>query len=105
MVMAGVFCVSPFVHSNIWRRRAKRARHKSASGKEQRTMEEAQLSLLIMGALCIIAAIVGGNLKLLGAQFGPLKSGLVRQWLGIAGAVLIASSFVLPSLYAKGPTK
>ena len=60
-------------------------------------MEEIQYSLLIIGIVSLIAAIVGGNLKLPGAQFGPLESTSLRFILAMLGVLLTAGSFFLPS--------
>jgi hypothetical protein len=51
-------------------------------------------TLLVIGVLCLIAAIVGGNLKLGGAEFGALRSPFARVSLAIVGTVTIAVTVV-----------
>jgi hypothetical protein len=53
-------------------------------------MEAAGGTLLILGAVSIIAALVGGNLKLLGnTEFPALKSAIIRILLGAVGGVFV----------------
>lgn len=60
-------------------------------------MSDLKTPLLLAGIACVVAAIVGGGLKLLGAEF-PLLQSLTRQaLLATAGVVLIVSSAVTPS--------
>lgn len=59
-------------------------------------MEAAGATLLILGAVSIIAALVGGSLKLLGdTEFPPLKSPIIRVLLGIVGSFFVLWGLVL----------
>jgi hypothetical protein len=68
-------------------------------------MDSTQSSLLIMGCVSLIAAIVGGNLKLPSTEFGKLESPLLRAALGSLGIGLIVTSFFLPTLTRNRPLK
>jgi hypothetical protein len=69
------------------------------------SLQSVQLSLVLFGAVCIIAAIVGGNIKLPGVQVGPIASEDAREGLGILGFALLGASYFLPQWYSTGPTK
>lgn len=59
-------------------------------------MEAAGSTLLILGAVSMIAALVGGSLKLLGnTEFPPLKSPSIRILLGLVGVVFLCSGLSL----------
>jgi hypothetical protein len=60
-------------------------------------MSDLQTPLLLAGIACIVAAVVGGGLKLLGAEFPLLQSFTRQVLLAVAGAVLIVVSVVIPS--------
>jgi hypothetical protein len=68
-------------------------------------MDALQSSLLIIGSVSVIAAIVGGNLKLPGAQFGPLESTSLRVILAAVGVLLIAGSLFPFAIRLSLPTK
>jgi hypothetical protein len=51
------------------------------------------IAILVIGFVCIVAAIVGGNLKLAGASFGALREPPLRVGLAIAGIVAVWASF------------
>ena len=53
---------------------------------------DATTYLLIAGVFCVIAAIVGGNLKLPGTEVGPIQSRSLRIILAIVGMVLVGYS-------------
>lgn len=69
------------------------------------SMDTTQSSLLVIGCVSLIAAIVGGNLKLPSTEFGKLESPLMRTILGAVGAGLVVTSFLLPSLTRAHPLK
>jgi hypothetical protein len=73
--------------------------------RERMSLQSVQLSLVLFGAVCIIAAIVGGNIKLPGVQVGPIASEDAREGLGILGFALLGASYFLPQWYSTGPTK
>jgi len=64
-----------------------------------------QSTLLVIGFVSVIAAIVGGNLKLPSTEFGKLDSPTLRLILGCLGLVIIAVSFDLPALTRTRPLK
>jgi hypothetical protein len=52
--------------------------------------------VLAIGLVSLIAAVVGGSLKLFGAEFPLLKSGIRQALLAVVGIGVIALSFVIP---------
>lgn len=68
-------------------------------------MTNQESTLLFIGIVCLIAAIVGGNLKLPGAQFGPLENPGLRLSLAAVGVVIIIGSFIIPYATNKDLTK
>lgn len=53
-------------------------------------------TLLIVGLACVIAAVVGGGLKLMGVEI-PILASLPRQiLLAMVGIAVVAGSFVIP---------
>ena len=60
-------------------------------------MSDLKTPLLLAGVACIVAAVVGGGIKLLGGEF-PLLTSVWRQvLLAATGAILIISSLTIPS--------
>ncbi len=49
------------------------------------------LAFPFLGFVCIIAALIGGNVKVGGIEFKSIKSLRIRLLLGVAGAALVAS--------------
>jgi len=60
-------------------------------------MSDLKKSLLLAGIACIVAAIVGGGVNLLGAEFPLLESFSRQALLAAAGTVLIVWGAVIPS--------
>ncbi|MGH2703542.1 MAG: hypothetical protein ACRDJ4_00155 [Actinomycetota bacterium] len=51
-------------------------------------------TLFVIGLVCVTAAVVGGGLKLAGAQFPPLKSTGRQLLLAIIGLTVVGASFL-----------
>jgi len=52
-------------------------------------------TLLLIGIVCILGAIVGGGLRIVGVEFDLIKSVFRQLLLAIAGCVLIWASFIV----------
>ena len=69
-------------------------------------MEATGYTVFILGAVCAVAAIVGGNVSLPGGvKFGALASGGVRVALGAFGALLLLIGMYFIVNGATGPRK
>jgi len=54
-------------------------------------------TLLVLGVLCVVAAVVGGGLKAAGAEFPPLASPRRQVLLAIVGVLVIAGAYLTRS--------
>jgi hypothetical protein len=62
------------------------------------------LLLILIGVVCIVAAIVGGGFELPGIKVPPIQPGYLRVVLGSVGVVVIGGALLLPGLNSpKGP--
>jgi hypothetical protein len=70
-----------------------------------KALDATQSTLLIMGCVCIVAAIVGGNLSLASAKFDALESPFLRWLLAVVGALFVIGVFALPDMLRSRPLK
>jgi len=63
------------------------------------TLQSWQLWLILLGALCVVAAVVGGGVKFFGAELPGINSVRRQIILSVFGIVLIATSLV----WGRGP--
>jgi hypothetical protein len=54
------------------------------------------LLLILIGVVCIVAAIIGGGFELPGIKVPPIQPALLRVVLGSVGVVVIGGALVLP---------
>jgi hypothetical protein len=54
-------------------------------------------TLVVLGVLCVIAAIVGGGLKAAGTEFPPLASPRRQLLLALVGVLVIAGAYLTRS--------
>jgi hypothetical protein len=63
------------------------------------------LLLILIGVVCIVAAIVGGGFELPGIKVPPIQPAFLRVVLGSVGVVVIGGALLLPGLNSsKGTT-
>jgi hypothetical protein len=63
---------------------------------------ELNAPISIVGAICVVAAVVGGGLKGAGFEFPALTSKSARILLATVGAVFVAAGVVLPTVGDQG---
>lgn len=61
--------------------------------------------LVLVGIACVVAAAVGGGLKLVGAEFPLLASGRRQVLVAVIGVALVASGAMIPSESAQRKTE